>query len=93
MPPRRPARARHDKLFAYALQRHRLELIASGRAKPLCERERLFLHAVKARRRPVYADYILPWPLLQAEHETHRLAREARAALEETPRDGLSPVS
>ena len=92
MRPRRPARARHDKLFAYALQRHRLELIATGRAKPLCERERLFLRAVQTRRRPAYADYILPWPLLQVEYETHRLAREARLAMEDAALGALSPA-
>ncbi|MFN7130070.1 MAG: hypothetical protein ACK4OJ_13510 [Brevundimonas sp.] len=92
MRPRRPARARQDQLFAYALQRHRLELIAAGRAEPLTERERLFLRQVQARRRPAYADYIVPEPLLRAEAGALRVEREARAAVEETPRHDLSPA-
>ncbi|EDX79917.1 MAG: hypothetical protein KJ728_07715 [Alphaproteobacteria bacterium] len=80
MRPRRPSSARHDDAFVYTLQRHRLELIASGEAEPLTERERLFLRQVKARRRPAYADYIVPGPLLRAETGALRRAREAREA-------------
>ncbi len=92
MRPRRPSSARHDDAFVYTLQRHRLELIASGEAEPLTERERLFLRQVKARRRPAYADYIVPGPLLRAEAGALRVEREARAAPEDTPRGGLSPA-
>jgi hypothetical protein len=77
---RRPSNARHDDAFAYALQRHRLELIAAGEAEPLTEREGLFLRQFKARRRPVYADYIVPGPLLRAEAGALRRARETREA-------------
>ncbi|WAC58820.1 hypothetical protein [Brevundimonas sp. SL130] len=80
MRPRRPSSARHDDAFVYTLQRYRLELIAAGEAEPLTEREGLFLRQVKANRRPAYADYIVPGPLLRAETGALRRAREAREA-------------
>jgi len=73
MRPRRPSLARNRRLFAYALQRHRLELVATGRAEPRCEREQLFLWSMQARHVVTYADFILPWPLLLAEQAQLRL--------------------
>ncbi|OGN52054.1 MAG: hypothetical protein A2352_09260 [Caulobacterales bacterium RIFOXYB1_FULL_67_16] len=97
MRPRRPSSARHDDAFAYALQRHRLELIAAGEAEPLTEREGLFLRQIRARRRTLYADYIVPAPLLRAEVGALRRAREAREAraglTEAAENDDLSPAS
>ncbi|MBB3870932.1 hypothetical protein [Brevundimonas mediterranea] len=93
---RRLSNARHDDGFAYALQRHRLELIAAGEAEPLNEREGLFLRQIKAKRRTRYADFIVSAPLLWAETcalRRAREAREARARSTDAPEpEGLSPA-
>ena len=76
MKPRRRSRLDHTRDWAEALQRIRLERIARGEAEPLSDREQYFQWTLQHLGRADPADYIVPWPLLMAEAEILRLARE-----------------
>ena len=67
MKPRRMSRQRWARACARALQRLRLEQIASGEAQPLCNREEFYLRTLREDGRANPADFIIPYPMLLIE--------------------------
>lgn len=66
-PRRRLSRRRSDRLFAHTVQRIRLEAIARGEIQPLSLREFCFQWRLQDRGHVHFEDFIVSWPLLEAE--------------------------
>ena len=64
---RRPSRRRMDRVLAHTIQRVRLEGIARGEIEPLSFRELCFQWRLEDRGSVHFEDFIVSWPLLEAE--------------------------